>query len=190
MLGSYAMEAKERVVALVRERGLEHRDEPFELSSGELSNDFVDGKRAICDGEGMRAAGQAALDALAAVGVTNFDAAGGLTMGADPLAHAIAIVGDVKWFSVRKEAKEHGTSRKIEGWPPDSGARLVLVDDAFTTGSSFKKAYDAIVSLDISIVAAVALVDRGERAQRFFADLKIPYASIVSYRDLGIPPVG
>jgi len=186
------MEAKGRVVALVRERGLEHRDEPFELSSGELSNDFVDGKRAICDGEGMRTAGQAALDALASVGVTNFDAAGGLTMGADPLAHAIAVVGDVKWFSVRKEAKDHGTGRKIEGWQPVPGARLVLVDDAFTTGGSFKKAYDAIISLDISIAiaGAVALVDRGERAQHFFANLKIPYASIVTYRDLGIPPVG
>lgn len=190
MLGSDAMEARDRVIELVRERGLEHRAEPFQLSSGDLSHDFVDAKRAICDGEGLRVAGVAALAALAAVGVTEFDAAGGLTMGADPLAHAIAVAGDVKWFSVRKEAKDHGTGRKIEGWQPRAGARLVIVDDAFTTGDSLKKAYDAVVGLDVSVVGAVALVDRGDRAASFFADLEIPYASIVTYRDLGIAPVG
>ncbi|MBV8559978.1 MAG: orotate phosphoribosyltransferase, partial [Acidimicrobiia bacterium] len=70
------------------------------------------------------------------------------------------------------------------------GWRVLLVDDVVTTGGSIQKAHDAIVALGATVVAAATLVDRGDVAARYFRDRDIPYSRVVTYRDLGIEPVG
>ena len=184
------MDRRARIVDLVARLGLERRDEPFTLTSGERSHEYIDGKKALARGADLRLAGEAAVDALAELGVHEYDAAGGLTMGADPLAHAIAIVADVAWFSVRKEAKGHGQRRSVEGARLEAGARVVLVDDVVTTGGSIQQAFHVLDALRIVVVGAVTLVDRGDVAGEFFADHGVAYAPLASYRDLEIPPVG
>jgi len=127
---------------------------------------------------------------LEAVEGIEFDAVGGLTMGADQFAHATAVLAPTKWFVVRKEPKGRGTNKVVEGAPVGPGWRVVLVDDAVTTGGSIQKAYDAITAVGATVVAAVTLVDRGEVASAFFEEKGVPYFALVTYRDLDIEPVG
>lgn len=94
-----------QVLEIVERRGHRVLDEPVELRSGARSRHFVDGKRALARGDDLRVAATALLDLLGEAGVA-FDAVGGLTMGADHLAHAMAVLaGDVEWFSVRKVSR-------------------------------------------------------------------------------------
>jgi orotate phosphoribosyltransferase len=183
------LDPRQRVVEVVRTRGLRHFDEPVRLASGELSYDFVDGKAALAQGEDLAIACQAMLLELDALGV-EFDAVGGLTMGADQFAHGIALIASRDWFVVRKEPKKRGTNQLIEGASIGSGTRALLVDDVVTSGGSIQRAYEAITSAGASVVAAATLVDRGEIANAFFEERGIPYLRLVSYYDLDIPPVG
>src|SRR5215467_15808543 len=86
---------------LVRTRGYEYRDPPFRLTSGGWSHDYVDGKYAIAAGPALRRASQGVIEIVG----RPFDAVGGPTMGADALAHGVALLADASWFSIRKEAK-------------------------------------------------------------------------------------
>src|SRR5713226_9500512 len=97
-------ETRRQLAALVRQYGYQHREEPFQLSSGGWSHDYVDGKHALAGGDALRLACQAILDAVE----EPFDAVGAPTMGADALAHGVALLSGAAWFSVRKEAKDHG----------------------------------------------------------------------------------
>lgn len=175
------------VVAIVKERGLRRLPEPIQLRSGQLSQDFVDGKAALSRGADLETACRAVLEAVAGI---PFDAVGGLTMGADHLAHGVALLSGAEWFVVRKEPKGRGTNQLVEGAKVAAGTRVVLVDDAVTTGGSIQKAHDAIVALGARVAAAVTLVDRGDVAGPYFRERDIPYAALVTYRDLGIDPIG
>lgn len=171
----------------MREHGLLRLPEPVVLASGELSRDFIDGKAALARGADLKLACEALIES---VGDIDFDAVGGLTMGADQFAHVVAVLANRDWFVVRKEPKGRGTNKLVEGARVGEGTRVLLVDDVVTTGGSIKKAYAAISALGASIVGAVTLVDRGEVAGRFFKEKAIPYFPLVTYRDLGIEPVG
>lgn len=178
---------RDQVVEIVRKRGLLRLDEPIVLRSGQLSRDFVDGKAALSRGPDLEVACRAFLEAVDGIA---FDAVGGLTMGADHLAHGLALLSGAEWFVVRKEPKGRGTDKLVEGARVGPGNRVLLVDDAVTTGGSIQKAHDAILALGATVVAAATLVDRGEVAAAFFAERGVPYRAIVTYRDLGIEPVG
>jgi orotate phosphoribosyltransferase len=181
----------DEVLELVRSRGYDHRDAPFRLSSGELSNDYVDGKRAIANGAALRLVAEAIVEVAADEGV-DFEAVGGLTMGGDPLAHAVAMVTGKAWFSVRKKTKEHGTQRLIEGYALElnPGTRVLVVDDVVTTGGSIEQALDAVDAVDAEVVLAVTLVDRGEQAAERMRRRGVRYRPLATYKELGIPPVG
>jgi orotate phosphoribosyltransferase len=124
------------------------------------------------------------------VGEIDFDAVGGLTMGADQFAHVIAVLAHKKWFVVRKNPKGRGTNKLVEGATVEPGVRVLLVDDVVTTGGSIQKAFDEVEGLGGTVVAACTLVDRGDVAKRFFEEKRVPYFPLVTYRDLGIEPVG
>lgn len=182
-------ELRETVIAIVRAHGLEHREVPFTLASGEESQDYMDGKKALAQGGHLKLACQAIIELADDVGA-EFEAVGGLTLGADAFATGIALLTDKRWFVVRKEAKGHGKGRRIEGASLGPGVRVLLVDDVVTTGGSILDALEAVRATGAAITLAVTLVDRGDAARKRFADLGVHYQPLITYGDLGIPPVG
>jgi len=177
------------VIAIVQERGYKRLPEPVQLRSGEWSYDFVDAKEALADGEDLETACRALLDLTEDAGI-EFDAVGGLTLGADQFAHVVAVLAKRKWFVVRKETKGRGTNKRVEGATLGADVRVLLVDDVVTTGGSIWEAYEVIQAEGARIVGAVTLGDRGETARPAFEAKGVPYRALVTYRDLGIEPVG
>ncbi|MGV0644254.1 orotate phosphoribosyltransferase [Mycolicibacterium sp. XJ2546] len=173
---------------LIKTRGYEHRAEPFRLASGQLSHDYIDGKYAIDTGERLTIVSRAVADLAAGHGI-EFDAVGGLTMGADPLAHGVAMVTGKAWFSVRKEQKQRGREQWIEGTRLQPGTRVLLVDDVISTGGSTEIAFDRVTAAGAVVAGVIPMVDRGDVAAGRFAKRGVPFVALVSYRDLGIEPV-
>ncbi len=180
-----------RLLQVVRERGLIQFDEPRELASGELSRDFIDAKKALSRGVDLRLACSVIAGSVAAAGI-EFDAVGGLTLGADQFSHGIAahLADHREWFVVRKQPKGRGTDQLVEGAVLSEGTRVLLVDDIVTTGGSIRTAHERVVATGATVVAAVTLVDRSDIASVFFAEQGVPYLPVFTYRDLGIVPVG
>ena len=118
-----------------------------------------------------------------------FDAVGGLTMGADPLAHGVAMVTGKAWFSVRKEQKQRGREQWIEGTRLEPGTRVLLVDDVISTGGSTEIAFDRVTAVGAVVTGVIPMVDRGDVAAKRFAARNVPFVALVTYRDLGIEPV-
>ena len=174
----------------VIKRGHEHRDVPFKLASGQTSQHYIDGKHAVDTGARLAVVSRAVVD-LAAQRQIEFDAVGGLTMGADALAVGVAMVTGKAWFSVRKEPKSRGLEQFIEGFRlrDHRGTRVLLVEDVVSTGGSVRKAYDRTVEAGAVVAGIIPMVDRGEVASRMFAELGVPYFPLVTYRDLGIEPI-
>lgn len=187
--GQALTELRDKLLDIVQREGHLRLDEPIQLRSGEWSHDFIDGKRALAEGADLEIACKALMEILAERGI-DFDAVGGLTLGADHFAHGTAIVAHRKWFVVRKEPKGRGTNRLVEGAVLDSSVRVLLVDDVVSTGGSIKQAWQSIQDTGAQIVAAVTLIDRGEVANKFFAGVGVPYLPLLTYKDLGIEPVG
>ena len=172
----------------VARRGLIELDSPVQLASGAWSRWFVDGKRALSHGSDLiLIAGH--MDRLMWDAGHRFDAVGGLTMGADHLAHAIAIVSSCDWFSVRKEPKGRGTDQLIEGAHIGHDVKVLLVDDVVTTGGSMIRAWHTITAAGAEVVAAVSFVDRGRRTAEWFEQRRVPYFPLVTFADLRIPEV-
>ncbi len=183
---------RKQIVDIVARDGYERRPEAFHLSSGGTSHDYVDGKRAVATTDRLHLLGRVIHGICAEEGV-EFDAVGGMTMGADPIALSVVMTASdaqpKTWFSVRKEAKGHGTRQSIEGPPLSPGTRVLLVDDVVTTGRSILKALEAIEPRSVEIAFATALVDRGESTATEMARLGVRYRPVVTYKDLGIDPV-
>ena len=156
----------------VIKRGHEHRDVPFKLASGQTSQHYIDGKHAVDTGARLAVVSQAVVD-LAAENKIEFDAVGDLTMGADALAHGVAMVTGKAWFSVRKEPKSRGLEQFIEGFRlrDHPGTRVLLVEDVVEHGGSVRKAYDRSIEAGAVVTGVIPMVDRGEVAARTFADL-------------------
>jgi orotate phosphoribosyltransferase len=182
---AYDDTARTALAELVRTCGYEYRDPPFQLTSGGWSHDYVDGKHAIARGEGLRQACQAVIDS---VGV-QFDAVGGPTMGADALAHGVALLSGAGWFSVRKEPKGHGRQAWVEGARLAAGDRVVMVEDVVSTGASLLRAVDRIRELDVEVVAATALLDRSPAVAERFAAAGVAWAPLLTWADLDIQPL-
>lgn len=177
-----------RLLEVVRERGYEYRDEPFALASGELSHDFVDGKRALANGADLALACRLMIEEASRAQVS-FSAAGGLTMGADQFAHGIAVLCGCDWFVVRKQPKGRGTDKLVEG-AAISGRTVLLLEDVVTTGGSIRRAYEVVREQGGAVVGASTLVDRGDTTAPFFADEGVWYRPLLTYRDLDIAAVG
>lgn len=167
---------------LVRRTGYERRDEPFQLSSGGWSHDYVDGKVAVATGAALRQASEAVVEVVGG----DFDAVGGPTMGADALAHGVALVKGCGWFSVRKEAKGHGRGSWVEGTRLAEGDRVVMVEDVVSTGASLLRAAERVTELGARVVAATALLDRSPVVAERFGAAGILWVPLLTWEDLGI----
>lgn len=157
------MTAHERLVALLAERST--RRGRFVLASGRESSLYVDARLTTMSPDGLALIGPLGLTAMRDVGWAP-DAVGGLTLGADPVAYAIAYASagagsPIRAFTVRKEAKQHGTGKLIEG-PFRSGDRVVIVEDVITTGGSAQRAIEAVKSAGGTVLGVLAVVDREE----------------------------
>jgi orotate phosphoribosyltransferase len=131
----------------------------FKLSSGGTSDYYIDCRTTTLDARGAQLVGQVFLDEIREQG-WKADAIGGLTMGADPIVVAVAVTsGTLNGFLVRKAEKQHGTGQRIEGFR-EKGARVVIVDDVCTTGSSTVQAIETAREYGFEVVGAMCLVER------------------------------
>lgn len=136
-------------------------DEPFTLVSGNISPLYFDCRATLLDTNGLKKAGTIFSDMIESM-FPNANLVGGLTMGADPISYATALYStNINPIVIRKEAKEHGTKKQIEGEikPGDS---IVIVDDVITTGGSTIKAIRAAREEGLNVLGVVVLVDREE----------------------------
>ena len=177
-----------RLVELIKELAVVHGR--VTLSSGSEADYYVDLRRATLHHEAAPLIGQVMLDMLDAAGITDFDAAGGLTMGADPVGTAIlhqaaARGRKIDAFVVRKAAKAHGMGRQVEG-PSVEGKRVIVVEDTSTTGGSPLAAAKALEEAGAIIVVVATVVDRDTGAQKVIEDAGYRYLSAVSLDDLGL----
>jgi orotate phosphoribosyltransferase len=157
----------------------------FILSSGQRADFYVDLRRILLSGQLAPLAGRVMLNLTWDLG---YEAVGGLTMGADPVAtammHAAARRGTpVDAFVVRKKEKDHGLQRRIEG-PDVTGRRVLAVEDTSTTGASPLAAVDALLEAGATVVGVAVLVDRG--AREHVTERGLPYRAAYDLSDLGI----
>jgi orotate phosphoribosyltransferase len=137
--------------------------------------------------DGLALIGPLALAALHDAG-WNVDAVGGLTLGADPVSYAIAYASaatgaPLRAFTVRKEAKTHGTGRLVEG-PFREGDRVAVIEDVITTGGSALRAVDAIRAAGGVVVGVLALVDREEGGREALVSAGLPVLALARASDI------
>jgi orotate phosphoribosyltransferase len=175
------MDATERLVDELRTHALIIGD--VVLTSGKTASYYVDAKRAI-----LQPAGFAALGAIVAAQAAEWGATavGGLTMGADPVACA-ALAGGFqgKAFFVRKETKQHGLQRRVEGPLLDASDRCVIVEDVVTTGGSTLQAIEAVREAGHEIVGVISVLDRlAGGAEKIAAAAGAPYVPCATIDDI------
>jgi orotate phosphoribosyltransferase len=159
----------------------------FKLSSGAKSSYYVDARRTTMTAEGQRLTGKIAYDLIEGAG-WDVSHVGGLTLGADPVAYAIAhhSTGRARvldGFTVRKEPKDHGTAQQIEGGLP-TDARVVVVEDAVTTGRSAIQAIEVLRKHGASVVGVICLVDREEGGRARLDELGVPLLAMFTGPEL------
>ena len=157
------MTTHDHLLSILAERSA--RRGQFTLASGRQSTLYIDARLTTMSPDGLSLIGPLALAALHEVD-WRVNAVGGLTLGADPISYAIAYASaatasPIRAFTVRKEAKAHGTGRLIEG-PFHAGDRVAIIEDVITTGGSALRAVEAVRAAGGTVVGVLALVDREE----------------------------
>ncbi|MFN8034861.1 MAG: orotate phosphoribosyltransferase [Acidimicrobiia bacterium] len=174
--------AQAALAAALREHALREGD--FTLASGRRSSWYVDGRQVTFRGDCVEIVGEAILDAVRAGGGADFDAVGGLAIGADPVSVAVAFVAGKRAFAVRKEAKGHGVAGRIAG-PLRAGDRVLVVEDTVTSGASLLTAADVIGEFGCAVVGAACLLDRADELAPALHARGIPYFPALVATDLG-----
>ena len=155
---------KQRLAEIILEKSFQYRDNPpFTLASGKTSSYYFNCKTTTMDPEGMYLIGNIIFDML---GDADISAAGGLTLGADPIANALSLISyqkkkPIKSFVVRKDVKDHGTKKAVEG-NVTTGERVVIIEDVITTGESTITAIEIARKAGLVIDRVIALIDREE----------------------------
>ena len=182
-----ANELKQRLRILLLERSVRRGD--FVLASGRRSPYYIDARPTTMSGEGLGVIGALGVERLAARD-WHPQLVGGLTLGADPVAYAIAAAGRARGvaldaFTVRKEAKDHGTGRRLEGcFVP--GASVVVVEDVITTGRSAEEAIRAVEAEGGRVLGVLAVVDREEGGRAFLEQAGYGVDAILTAKELGL----
>ena len=177
------MSDRDDLLRVIKEKAVVHGD--FVLSSGQRASWYIDLRRVLLSGQAAPLAGRVMLAVTADLG---YDAVGGLTLGADPVAaamlHAAARQGRIlDAFVVRKAEKTHGLQRRIEG-PDVAGRRVLAVEDTSTTGASVLTAVDALQEAGAHVVGVAVIVERGARDR--VAQRGLPFRAAYDMGDLGL----
>ena len=172
---------KKTLVSLLAKRSA--RRGSFTLASGKQSSLYIDARLTTMSPEGLSLIGPLGLEAIRNAEWAP-DSVGGLTLGADPIAYAISYASadaasPIRAFTVRKEAKSHGTGKLIEG-PFATGDRVVIVEDVITTGSSAARALETVRAAGGTVLGVFALVDRDEGGRASLERLGVSVVSLVS----------
>ena len=175
---------KEELLRLLKEKAVIRGERT--LASGKKSDFYIDGKQVTLDPYGIQVVGKVVLEMLQGLKVS---AIGGPTLGADPIATAVSLLSSetanpLKAFMVRKEAKEHGMQKMIEGPSLRQKDQVVMVEDVITTGGSVLRAIEEVEKLGAKVVKVICLVDRNEGAREILS--RYSYSPIFSLRDLGL----
>jgi orotate phosphoribosyltransferase len=168
----------------------------FVLSSGKSSNLYIDARLTTMSPEGLVLIGELGATVIARE-FGRVDAVGGLTLGADPIAYAIAFhsatsSSPIRSFTVRKEAKAHGTGKLVEG-PFHQGDRVVVIEDVITTGGSALRAVEALRASGADVVGVFALVDREEGGRMVLEEQGLRVVALTTASELlarGLTPEG
>jgi orotate phosphoribosyltransferase len=174
---------RQALLQLLRSHALLRGD--FVLASGARSSHYLDARLVTLSAQGSRLVGEAFVDAMRAV---NPKAVAGLTLGADPIVTAIALVSGqqgapIDGLIVRKEQKGHGTGKRIEG-PWREGLKVAIVEDTMTTGSSALEAAAAVVEAGGEICGVFGLVDRRQGAQEAIERAGYPFHALFTIEDV------
>jgi orotate phosphoribosyltransferase len=180
------MDDRDQLLAQVRDKAVVHGR--VTLSSGKEADYYVDLRRVTLDAEAAPLVGRVMLDLTRD---WEYDAVGGLTLGADPVAtamlHAAAAQGRrLDAFVVRKAEKAHGLQRRIEG-PDVAGRRVLAVEDTSTTGGSVLTAVDALREAGAEVVGVAVIVDRSTGARQRVEEAGCDYRFAIGLDDLGLP---
>jgi orotate phosphoribosyltransferase len=177
---------KKRLIELILEKAFKYSREPvFKLVSGRMSNYYFNCKAVTLHPEGMHLIGNIIFDMIKDPGPKGI---GGLTLGADPIAAAVAYTSFLKGspieaFVVRKTAKSHGTMQWIEG-NIKKGDRVVIVDDVITTGKSTIEAIDKAGEAGLDIIKVIALIDRQEGGRENIESLGFPVEPVITREEV------
>ena len=179
---------RQALIALIKDEAVFHGD--FTLASGKQATYYVDMRRLTLDHRAAPAIGRIVLDLMQGLG--DIDAVGGLTLGADPIANAVLhesvrAGAPVDAFVVRKEPKDHGRGRQIEG-ADVTGKRVVVVEDTSTTGGSPLKAVEVLRAAGAEPVAVISIVDRKTGAQAAIEAAGLQWLAAIDLDDLGLDP--
>ena len=181
--------ARAELLRLIETKAL--RRGTFRLASGREASYYLDAKQVLLEAHGAMLVGRAILDLLRASGPLPA-AVGGMSIGADPITSAVVTMAGVeglplKGFMVRKEPKDHGTKKYVEG-PVEPGERVVIVEDVTTSGGSSLTAIDRVREFGLVVERVVTVIDRLAGAKDAFAARGIPLDPLVTIRDLGLEP--
>jgi len=184
MINPGLKELKAKLLALLKEKAL--KKGRFVLSSGKISNYYLDGRIITLTPEGAYLVAGIILELIKGRGI---DAVGGPTLGADPIVGAIAALSHLKkiplkTFIVRKAVKTYGTQRRIEGPSLKKKSKVVVVDDVATSGGALIEAKQALDKLGVRVDTAIVIVDRGEGAKENLAKAGLKLESIFSSLDI------
>jgi orotate phosphoribosyltransferase len=179
------MSHRDELAKVLRAKSIKRGD--FTLASGKKSNYYLDCRLTTLDAQGALHTGYCVLALLDEMSVKP-DAIGGLSMGADPIVSAVGVVSAIEkrplqGFLVRKEAKDHGRKKQIEGIENTQGLRVAIVDDVCTTGGSTLDAIAAAEREGCEVIAVVSLVDREEGGSETLR-AKYNYRSVFTAREL------
>ena len=181
---SAAITPRQRLIELINELSVVHGE--VTLSSGIKANYYVDLRRSTLHHEASKLIGTLMLEMLRDNGISSIDAVGGLTMGADPVAAAIMNAGEnIDAFVVRKQTKEHGMGRRVEG-PEIVGRKVVVVEDTSTTGGSPLTAAEAVKEAGAEILCVATVVDRDTGAREVIEKAGYKYLTLINLEDLGL----
>ena len=179
------MKERERLLELIQEKAL--RVGKVTLSSGKVSDYYVDARNVVLDPEGAYLIGKLILERIG----PGVEAVAGMTLGADPIVASVSVLSHLEGrglfgLIIRKEAKKHGTKKFVEGPSLQKGAKVAVVDDVVTTGGSLIKSIERLSAEGYEPVQIIAVLDRNEGGREKIAEAGYRLESLYERSDLKI----